>query len=176
MSGINDEFSGSLTPDVLAFNFDVSPISDALCIRMTRDERRIADELRKQFGGFRRVIIDVDGEQHEFNADSLIRLLEGYESYGQVPEQGERENDAAYESYGSHWHELFGTPERAARTLLRVDSSCCNSEVNGIKQSCVTCPLNMNGLEYPKMRCYAYVNEDSDELLEWLREDCVHHG
>jgi hypothetical protein len=71
----------------------------------------------------------------------------------------------------SRWHELFSTPERAARTLLRVDSSCCNYEVDGIKQSCVTCPLNMNGLGYPKMRCYAYVNGKHDELLEWLRGD-----
>ena len=71
----------------------------------------------------------------------------------------------------SRYHELFGTPERAARTLLRVESSCSNYEVDGIKQSCVTCPLNMNGLEYPKMRCYVYVNEDYDALLEWLEQE-----
>ena len=71
----------------------------------------------------------------------------------------------------SNYEKLFCTPERAARTLLRVDSSCSNYEVDGIEQSCVTCPLNMNGLEYPKMRCYAYVNEDYDALLEWLMGD-----
>lgn len=64
---------------------------NALYIHMTRGKKRIADELSKQFGRFERVIIDVDGERHEFSADSLIRLLESYESYGQVPEQGERE-------------------------------------------------------------------------------------
>ena len=72
-------FGGSLTADVLMFDPDAIPAPDTLYIRMTRGERRIAKELRNQFGGFRRVRIDVDGEQHEFSADSLIRLLEGYE-------------------------------------------------------------------------------------------------
>lgn len=72
-------FGGSLTADVLTFNPDAIPAPDTLVIRMTRGERRIADELRKAFGGFERVIIDVDGERHEFSADSFIRLLESYE-------------------------------------------------------------------------------------------------
>ena len=72
-------FSGSLTADVLSYNPEAIPAPDTLVIRMTRGECRIADELRKQFGGFKRVVIGVDGEQHEFSADSLIRLLEGYE-------------------------------------------------------------------------------------------------
>ena len=73
------EFGGSLTADVLTFNTDAIPAPNTLHIRMTRGERRIADELRKEFGGFKRVIIDVDGERHEFSADSFIRLLESYE-------------------------------------------------------------------------------------------------
>lgn len=72
-------FSGSLQFNRIEFNPDAIPAPDTLHIRMTRGERRIADELRKQFGGFGRVIIDVDGERHEFDADSLIRMLEGYE-------------------------------------------------------------------------------------------------
>ena len=78
----------------------------------------------------------------------------------------------------NRWHQLFGTPERAARTLFRIDNSCCEYEVNGKNQSCVTCPLNMNGEAYPKMRCYAHINtgdglngEHMDTLLEWLRGD-----
>ena len=120
-------FGGSLTANVIEFHPDAIPMPDTLHIRMTRGERRIADELRKQFGGFKRVIIDVDGEQHEFRADSLIRLLEGYEG-------------------ASRWHELFGTPERAARTLERKFASC-NGNV-----------------------CIA-PNVDYDALLEWLRGD-----
>lgn len=98
------EFSGSLAANVLEFHPDAIPKPDTLVIRMTRGERRIADELRKAFGGFERVIIDVDGEWHEFDADSLIGLLESYE--------GARDT--------SIYAELFGTPELAALTLVRT--------------------------------------------------------
>ena len=107
------EFGGSLTANVIEFHPDAIPMPDTLRISMTRGERRIADELRRQFGGFERVIIDVDGERHEFDADSLIRLLESYEG-------------------ASRWHELFGTPERAARTLGVIP---CGSE------PCSECPI-----------------------------------
>ena len=79
MSGICDEFGGSSTADVISIDRDAIPAPDTLHILMKRGERRIADELRNVFGGFERVVIDVDGEQHEFSADSFIRLLEGYE-------------------------------------------------------------------------------------------------
>ena len=136
MSGIGDTFSGSISGEVLTFNPYAIPEPDTLFIRMTRGERRIADELRKAFGGFRRVVIDVDGEKHEFSADSLIRLLEGYE--------GARDK--------SRWHELFGTPERAARTLNEHDTSCRD------------CLLKA----YCSDECLA---EERDRLLEWLRDD-----
>lgn len=132
-------FGGSLTADVLEFNPDAIPESDTLFILMTRGERRIADELRKQFGGFERVIIDVDGERHEFDADSLIRLLEGYEG-----------------APGTRWHELFGTPERAAKTV----SAMCS---HGI-WSCDGCPLFDEGVEH----CESELG-DTPSLLEWLR-------
>lgn len=112
MSGICDEFSGSLTADVISFDQDAIPKPDTLFIRMTRGERRIADELHKTFGDFERVIIDVDGERHEFSADSLIRLLEDYEDA-----QGM-----------SNYMRLFGTPERAARTVLSLDYCCENCD------------------------------------------------
>lgn len=88
----------------MAFNLDAIPEPDTLHISMKRGERHIAGELSKAFGGFKRVIIDVDGEQHEFSADSLIRLLEGYE--------GARDT--------SRYGELFGTPERAAATVAAM--------------------------------------------------------
>ena len=69
-------FGGLLTADVLTFNPDVLPEPDTLCIFMARNG---ADEFRKRHGNIRRVIIDVDGEKHEFSADALIRLLEELE-------------------------------------------------------------------------------------------------
>ena len=77
-----DDFGGfgsSLIADGHKFNLDSIPAPDTLYIHMTRGERKIADELRKAFGGFRRVVIDVDGEKHEYDAEALIALLEGLE-------------------------------------------------------------------------------------------------
>lgn len=178
MSGICDSFSGSIACEVLTFNPEAIPEPDTLHIRMTRGERRIADELRKSFGGFRRVVIDVDGERHEFSADSLIRLLEGYEgsrdelnstrtisipslafnyvdnrleSIGTGGELYYRERGAYVPDAGTRWHELFGTPERAARTL--VDN--CEDH-----HFCEGCPADREGHDCTY-----------DALLEWLRGD-----
>ena len=138
MSGICDTFSGSITGEVLSFNPDAIPEPDTLVICMTRGERRIADELRKQFGGFERVIVDVDGEQHEFGADSLIGLLESYEC-------------------ASRWHQLFGTPERAARTMAGKCGDC---------SECVLVDACGCG-----KKCLLSSKYDYDALLEWLRGD-----
>ena len=49
-----------------------------LCI--TRGEHKIRDAIDWMYGGkFRYVIIDVDGEQHMYDADALISLLESLE-------------------------------------------------------------------------------------------------
>ena len=142
MSGIYDSFSGSITCEVLTFNPDAIPEPDTLAISMTRGERRIADELRKAFGGFRRVIIDVDGEQHEFSADSLIRMLEDYE-----------------DAQGMNNHmRLFGTPEKAARTLHHNGTLVCSECL--IRDECKETPEDSN--------CMIM---DYDALLEWLRDD-----
>ena len=69
----------TLTSDVLTFNPDTLPEPDTLCIFMTRGERRVRESVNKAFGSIKRVVIDVDGERHEFSADALIRLLEGLE-------------------------------------------------------------------------------------------------
>ena len=144
MSGICDTFSCSITGDVLTFNPDAIPKPNTLQICMTRGEHRIAEELRKQFGGFEHVIIDVDGLQYKFNADGFIGLLESYEG-----------------APGTRWHDLFGTPERAARTLYVSTFEC---------RCCVIrdeCGYNLD-------KC---VMNDRDALLEWLKgEHCVHHG
>lgn len=138
MASNYDTFSGSITGEVLTFNPGAIPAPDTLHIRMTRGERRIADDLRKQFGGFKRVVIDVDGERHEFSADSLIRLLEGYE--------GARDT--------SRHAELFGTPERAARTLEKA------------KGLCNWCDMETCAVEGGECRIYDY-----DVLLEWLNQE-----
>ena len=133
------EFDGSLTADVIKFDHDAIPKPDTLVIRMTRGERRIAGELRKSFGGFKRVIIDVDGERHEFPADILIGLLEGYEDVHRV----------------NRHMALFGTPERAARTLS-VTAKCFEHAT-----ACRDCMYE----SYCDTQC------DYDALLGWLRGD-----
>lgn len=55
---------------------------------------------------------------------------------------------------GTRWHELFGTPERAARTLVGICESCRYGD-------CVTCGV-------PEWADYSH---DYDALLEWLRSD-----
>lgn len=83
------------------------------------------------------------------------------ESYGQVHDQGECEDEGERESYGSRWHELFGTPERAARTL----GVYFIEECSGVK--CVDCPFYSEG-DY--LDCLIARRND-DTLLEWLRGD-----
>lgn len=130
MSGIYNSFSGSL------------PEHNTLYIRMTRGERRIADELREQLGGFERVTIDVDGEQHGFSADSFIRLLEDYEG-----------------AQGMNNHiRLFGTPERAARTI--ADLQTCSLGFDIECDECAVCSL-----------CQSGARNDRAALVEWLRGD-----
>jgi len=138
-------FGGSLTADVLNLNLDAIPAPDTMFIHMTRSERRIADELRKQFGSFKRVVIDVDGERHEFGADSLIQLLEEYEDARDT----------------SRYGELFGTPERAAEYIAM---QCFGSDGS----LCYYCPFDdcdgwlRNMGTYPSVR---------GKMLEWLRGD-----
>lgn len=47
-----------------------------LFIHLTRDS--IRDEIARNFGAFERVVIDVDGERHEYDADMIISALENY--------------------------------------------------------------------------------------------------
>lgn len=53
--------------------------ANTLMIRMTRKERRIKNEFYECFGHFERVVIYVDEEEHVFDADTFIGLLESYE-------------------------------------------------------------------------------------------------
>ena len=73
------DFSGTLEGRVLESHLDKLPEPDTLCIFMTRGERRVRESVSKAFGTIKRVVIYVDGEKHEYDADALIALLEGLE-------------------------------------------------------------------------------------------------
>lgn len=81
MTSANDyaEFSGTLECCLPELDLDKSSEYDTLFIHMTRGERRVRESVNKTFGSIRRVVIDVDGERHEYDADALIELLEELE-------------------------------------------------------------------------------------------------
>lgn len=54
---------------------------------------------------------------------------------------------------GTRWHDLFGTPERAARTLLDTCDNCGQNDCSG----CQVYEFTSGG------------DLDYDALLEWLR-------
>lgn len=73
------DFSVAVKGRVLESHLDKLPEPDTLCIFMKRGERRVRESVNKAFGDIRRVVIVVDGEKHEYDADALIALLEGLE-------------------------------------------------------------------------------------------------
>lgn len=83
------------------------------------------------------------------------------ESYSQVPEQVKCENGGERESYGTRWHELFGTPERAARTLA---TNCYGAT----SEACETCVFGECDGKLRNSGAYPTVY---DALLEWLEGD-----
>ena len=97
-------------------------------------------------------------------ADTIESLRDRlHESYGQVPEQGERAETGERESY-SRWHQLFGTPERAMRTLelLHVEwSDWC-----AVFSECRDCMFGR--VDGDRVTCW---EPDDFSLVEWLRGD-----
>ena len=75
--------------------------------------------------------------------------------FDSVPEAFRWLNQETVGSY-TRWHELFGTPERAARTMEAIAASCQNDD-------CAACPNRANE------SCALLSNEG--ELLEWLSGD-----
>lgn len=73
------DFSGTVDCRVIEAHMSKLPKPDTLCIFMTRGEHRVRESINKAFEGIRRVVIDVDGERHEYDADDLIALLEEME-------------------------------------------------------------------------------------------------
>ena len=73
------DFSGVMEGRVVESDLSLPAQPDTLCIYMTRSERRVRETIGKAFGNIKRVVIDVDGERHEYDAETLIKLLERYE-------------------------------------------------------------------------------------------------
>ena len=79
--------------------------------------------------------------------------------FDSVPEAFRWLNQETVGNY-TRWHELFGTPERAARTLIAVRGECESSGPcypNCPFGDAPTCPSNCESRDY-------------DALLEWLKQ------
>lgn len=108
------DFSGAIEGHVLESHLVNLPKPDTLFIYMTRGESNVRESFNKVFGGINRVVIDVDGEKHEYDADMLIALLEGLESELRDATLGEEEckiigsstNNLMYPDYMTKWYEL----------------------------------------------------------------------
>lgn len=74
----------------LDLNLDWPPEPDTLFIHMTRGERRVRESVNKAFGNIKYVIIDVDGEKHDYDADTLIALLEEFEVRDEIQAEHEQ--------------------------------------------------------------------------------------
>ena len=63
---------------------------------------------------------------------------------------------------GTRWHELFGTPERAARTMIDKQLTY------DVLDQCDECPHQTDECFEPSGKC---AMQEHDALLEWLRGD-----
>lgn len=104
-----------------------------------RDKR--IEQLEGEIGGTR--TISIPSLAFNYVDNRLESIGSGGELYA-------RKRGTHVAHYGTRWHELFGTPERAARTLRDY---CFNTA------SCAECGIGC------KSKCF----EDYDALLEWLR-------
>lgn len=58
------------------------PKPDTLTIYLSRGDASAEKDSRKVLRGFSRVVIEVDGERHEYDADALVALLDELEKKG----------------------------------------------------------------------------------------------
>jgi hypothetical protein len=77
--------------------------------------------------------------------------------YGEVYHSWETEETFAKVDKSSRWFELFGTPEKAARTIIKT---CYETT------ECEACPIFHADINALNINC-----SDYDELLEWLGGD-----
>ena len=71
----NDEGRGAMSKLICADNMT----ERTLYLYMTRGKHEVRDAIYKTYGRFNNVVIDVDGEEHRYDADTLISLLESLE-------------------------------------------------------------------------------------------------
>jgi len=60
----------------------------------------------------------------------------------------------------TNWERLFGTPERAAQTMMKIFAMCNKPTIY-----CAKCPLSK------APACYGNDDGDYDAFLEWMRGD-----
>lgn len=112
-------------------------MSDTLRFYEEIDLRKIVDEQ------VRKLQRNVDEATLDKAADTLA-------SFGYVKADGK-----------NRWFELFGTPERAVRTLIKITTIC-----KDYFSECTQCPL------YKAPSCSSNLEDDDyDTLLEWLKGD-----
>lgn len=148
--------------------FEVMPYIDQRTNKgkiASRDKR--IEQLEGEIGGTRTISIPslalnyVDNKLESIGMGGELYVRQrALESYGQVPELGERSEMGERESY-SRWHELFGTPERAAGTLERAELEVYDYCAM-VNSKCDECRYE----GYDGYGCY-----DPAPLLEWLRGD-----
>jgi phage shock protein A len=89
--------------------------------------------------------------------DSLNEVADKWANAQIEAEVYARENMFLKVHNSMRWHELFGTPERAARTIIET----CN-ETN----QCEACPIFHADINLLNINC-----SDYDALLKWLEDD-----
>ena len=92
--------------------------------------------------------------------DSLNEVADRWADAQVNAEVYARENMLLKAYEGTRWHELFGTPERAARTLFEIKCG---------EKSCKGCPI-----AEPCAECDVMLDDGEAlraALLEWLRGD-----
>ena len=109
----------------------------------TEAEAIAAWNTRSDYHGYEQAAIEAWEHVKEFNKQTVVATLGAYD--------------------GTRWHELFGTPERAARMLI---------DCNAFKQ-CVDCPVchDEHGETCEIPGDCVFVMRDYRKLLEWLRGD-----
>ena len=99
-----------------------------LLINLRRDS--IRDEIARNFGAFERVVIDVDDERHEYDADMVISALE---NYGRVAEL-KSENAELLDEINAHVQTVCDSVKRIAalenmvREAIRMMRECPERE------------------------------------------------
>ena len=117
-------FGCSLTANVIEFHPDAIPMPDTLLICMTRGERHIADELRKGFGGFERVIIDAEHVlvvQFEHDNEELTAERDEWKTKCETREIAYKQADAERKRYSEQIDKLTAERDELRETINGIE-------------------------------------------------------